>query len=103
MTTVDSDKALCVGIHAMTVAVLVKFYHYYDRTGAEKSGLFCVVSTLLEKTQIDQEVSVANTVRQIKYRRSMAIPKKVGEISVTSLNLADKIFRFYSIIYRVCL
>ncbi|XP_060584796.1 uncharacterized protein LOC132740811 [Ruditapes philippinarum] len=46
------------------------------RTGAEKSGLFCVVSTLLEKTQIDQEVSVANTVRQIKYRRSMAIPNK---------------------------
>ncbi|XP_060558623.1 uncharacterized protein LOC132718935 isoform X1 [Ruditapes philippinarum] len=46
------------------------------RTGAEKSGLFCAVSTLLEKTQIDQEVSVANTVRHIKYRRSMAIPNQ---------------------------
>jgi hypothetical protein len=62
------------------------FYHNHARTGSEKSGLFCAVSTLLEKTQIDQEVSVANTVRHIKYRRSMAIPNKVGEISVTSLN-----------------
>ncbi|XP_060603508.1 receptor-type tyrosine-protein phosphatase alpha-like, partial [Ruditapes philippinarum] len=45
-------------------------------TGAKKGGLFCVVSTLLEKTQIDQEVSVANTVRQIKYRRYLAVPDK---------------------------
>ncbi|XP_060579602.1 receptor-type tyrosine-protein phosphatase epsilon-like [Ruditapes philippinarum] len=45
-------------------------------TGAKKGGLFCVVSTLLEKTQIDQEVSVANTVRQVKYRRHVAIPDK---------------------------
>ncbi|XP_053386936.1 receptor-type tyrosine-protein phosphatase epsilon-like isoform X6 [Mercenaria mercenaria] len=45
-------------------------------TGAEKSGLFCVVSNLLEKTQIDQETSVVNAVRQIKYRRHMSIPNK---------------------------
>ncbi|XP_053387620.1 receptor-type tyrosine-protein phosphatase epsilon-like isoform X2 [Mercenaria mercenaria] len=45
-------------------------------TGAEKSGLFCVVSNLLEKTQIDQETSVVNAVRQIKYRRHMSVPNK---------------------------
>jgi hypothetical protein len=66
------------------------FYHNHARTGAEKSGLFCVVSTLLEKTQIDQEVSVANTVRHIKYRRSMAIPYQVSKISVIFLDLEHK-------------
>ncbi|XP_053387518.1 uncharacterized protein LOC123544432 [Mercenaria mercenaria] len=45
-------------------------------TGAVKSGLFCVISVLLEKTQIDQEISVVNTVRQIKHRRHMSIPNK---------------------------
>ncbi|XP_060584800.1 tyrosine-protein phosphatase 69D-like [Ruditapes philippinarum] len=45
-------------------------------TGAKKSGLFCAVSVLLEKIQIDQEVSVANTVRQLKHRRHLAVPDK---------------------------
>ncbi|XP_053386938.1 multiple epidermal growth factor-like domains protein 11 [Mercenaria mercenaria] len=45
-------------------------------TGAEKSGIFCVVSILLEKIRTDQEISVVNTIRQIKYRRHKSIPNK---------------------------
>ncbi|XP_053387666.1 cell death abnormality protein 1-like [Mercenaria mercenaria] len=45
-------------------------------TGAEKSGLFCVVSILLEKIQLEQEISVVNTVRQVKNRRHKSIPNK---------------------------
>ncbi|XP_053399794.1 receptor-type tyrosine-protein phosphatase kappa-like [Mercenaria mercenaria] len=45
-------------------------------TGAEKNGIFCAVSILLEKIRIDQEISIVNTIRQIKYRRHNSIPNK---------------------------
>ncbi|XP_052764457.1 tyrosine-protein phosphatase non-receptor type 20-like [Mya arenaria] len=44
--------------------------------GAGKSALFCVVSILLEKMDIYQEVSVVNTIRKVKSRRKSAIPNK---------------------------
>ncbi|XP_052762977.1 receptor-type tyrosine-protein phosphatase mu-like isoform X2 [Mya arenaria] len=42
--------------------------------GASKSGLFCVVSLLLQKMAIEHEVSVVNAVRKVKARRRLAIP-----------------------------
>ncbi|XP_052783017.1 receptor-type tyrosine-protein phosphatase mu-like [Mya arenaria] len=44
--------------------------------GAGKSALFCVVSILVEKMGINQEVSVVNTIRKVKSRRKLAIPNK---------------------------
>ncbi|KAL4216721.1 hypothetical protein ACF0H5_024444 [Mactra antiquata] len=46
------------------------------RNGASRSGLFCVVSTILEKIACDQEVSIINIICQMRSRRSMAIPNK---------------------------
>ncbi|WAR17062.1 PTPRT-like protein, partial [Mya arenaria] len=45
--------------------------------GAGKSALFCVVSILIEKMDIYQEVSVVNTIRKVKSIRKSAIPTKV--------------------------
>ncbi|XP_052250966.1 multiple epidermal growth factor-like domains protein 10 isoform X2 [Dreissena polymorpha] len=42
--------------------------------GASKCGLFCVVATLLQKMEVEHEVSVANAVRKVKTRRKGAIP-----------------------------
>ncbi|XP_052762555.1 receptor-type tyrosine-protein phosphatase F-like isoform X2 [Mya arenaria] len=44
--------------------------------GAGKSALFCIVSILLEKMGLEQEVSVVNTIRKVKSRRRSAIPNK---------------------------
>ncbi|XP_052765394.1 receptor-type tyrosine-protein phosphatase mu-like isoform X3 [Mya arenaria] len=44
--------------------------------GAGKSALFCIVSILLEKMGLEQEVSVVNTIRKVKSRRKSAIPNK---------------------------
>ncbi|XP_052764455.1 receptor-type tyrosine-protein phosphatase kappa-like [Mya arenaria] len=44
--------------------------------GSGKSALFCVVSILLEKMDIYQEVSVVNTIRKVRSRRKSAIPSK---------------------------
>ncbi|WAR17001.1 LAR-like protein [Mya arenaria] len=44
--------------------------------GAGKSALFCVVSILIEKMDIYQEVSVVNTIRKVKSIRKSAIPTK---------------------------
>ena len=49
------------------------------RTGAERSCLYCAVSVLIEKMEIEHEVSVVNTLRQIKARRRSAIPTLVSE------------------------
>ncbi|KAH3713060.1 hypothetical protein DPMN_072825 [Dreissena polymorpha] len=42
--------------------------------GASKCGLFCVVANLLQKMEMEHEVSVANAVRKVKTRRKGAIP-----------------------------
>ncbi|XP_052252654.1 receptor-type tyrosine-protein phosphatase kappa-like [Dreissena polymorpha] len=42
--------------------------------GASKCGLFCVVANLLQKMEVEHEVSVANAVRKVKTRRKGAIP-----------------------------
>ncbi|XP_053385844.1 receptor-type tyrosine-protein phosphatase kappa-like [Mercenaria mercenaria] len=42
-------------------------------TGSERSGLFCVVSVLLEKMTIENELSVLNTICQVRSRRRSAI------------------------------
>lgn len=43
-------------------------------TGAERSCLFCAVSVLIEKIEIEHEISVVNTLMAIKARRRSAIP-----------------------------
>ena len=49
----------------------------FFRSGAERSGLFCAVSVMLQKMESEHEISVVNTVRQIKSRRQRALPNKV--------------------------
>ncbi|XP_052763705.1 receptor-type tyrosine-protein phosphatase mu-like isoform X2 [Mya arenaria] len=44
--------------------------------GAGKSGLLCVVSTLLEQLSEDNEVSVVNVVQKVRAGRPLAIPNK---------------------------
>ncbi|KAH3713263.1 hypothetical protein DPMN_073050 [Dreissena polymorpha] len=41
--------------------------------GAKHCGLFCTVSNLLEKMEMEQEVSVVNEVRRVQTRRRKAI------------------------------
>ncbi|XP_052763708.1 receptor-type tyrosine-protein phosphatase mu-like isoform X2 [Mya arenaria] len=62
--------------------------------GAGKSGLLCVVSTLLETLSEDKEVSVVNAVRKVRARRPLSIPNKEQfffcyECVLQSLNTTD--------------
>ncbi|XP_052762812.1 receptor-type tyrosine-protein phosphatase C-like [Mya arenaria] len=62
--------------------------------GAGKSGLLCVVSTLLETLSLDNEVSVVNAVRKVRARRPLSIPNKEQfffcyECVLQSLNTTD--------------
>lgn len=43
-------------------------------SGSERSGLFCAVSNLIQKMGQERQVSIVNTIRQIKARRKTAIP-----------------------------
>ncbi|XP_052761525.1 receptor-type tyrosine-protein phosphatase alpha-like isoform X2 [Mya arenaria] len=62
--------------------------------GAGKSGLLCVVSTLLETLREINEVSVVNTVMKVRARRPLSIPNKEQfyfcyECVLQSLNATD--------------
>ncbi|XP_052760752.1 tyrosine-protein phosphatase non-receptor type 20-like isoform X2 [Mya arenaria] len=66
----------------------------YCLNGAGKSGLFCVVSTLLEQLSDDNEVCVVNAVQKVRTRRPLAIPNKEQfffcyECVLHSVNAAD--------------
>lgn len=41
--------------------------------GGGRSGLFCLVSTLLEKLDTVREISVVNAIRRVRYRRPVGI------------------------------
>ncbi|KAH3707060.1 hypothetical protein DPMN_066455 [Dreissena polymorpha] len=45
-----------------------------NRNGADKSGLFVVIWTLLEHVEIDGEVSIPRVVRHLRLRRKQIIP-----------------------------
>ncbi|KAL3868071.1 hypothetical protein ACJMK2_040908 [Sinanodonta woodiana] len=42
--------------------------------GAERSGLFCVIAALLERTKIEQDVAVEQIIKQMRSRRPHIIP-----------------------------
>ncbi|XP_052765780.1 uncharacterized protein LOC128207025 isoform X2 [Mya arenaria] len=44
--------------------------------GASKSGLFCVISLLIQRMNCEGEASVVNAVRKVRSRRALAIPCK---------------------------
>ena len=51
--------------------------------------LYCAVAVLVEKMKIEQEVSVVNTLRQIKARRRSAIPNIVSIIELFGKGKSD--------------
>ncbi|KAL3867987.1 hypothetical protein ACJMK2_040828 [Sinanodonta woodiana] len=42
--------------------------------GADRSGLFCVIAALLERTKIEQDVAVEQIIKQMRSRRPQIIP-----------------------------
>ncbi|KAL3868035.1 hypothetical protein ACJMK2_040874 [Sinanodonta woodiana] len=42
--------------------------------GADRSGLFCVIAAVLDRTKIEQDVAIEQIVRQLRHRRSQIIP-----------------------------
>ncbi|XP_053386122.1 receptor-type tyrosine-protein phosphatase kappa-like [Mercenaria mercenaria] len=65
-TVIDVEKAR-KGSHSQQPIVV------HCLTGSDRSGLFCVVSVLLEKMAIEDELSVLNTICQVRSRRRSAI------------------------------
>ncbi|KAK3607676.1 hypothetical protein CHS0354_010665 [Potamilus streckersoni] len=45
--------------------------------GAERSGLFCVIAALIERTKIEHEVAVEQIIKQMRSRRPQIIPNVV--------------------------
>ena len=59
------------------------FYYSY-RNGCDKSGLYCVLATVIERLRIEQDVDIQHIIKQMRNRRPQIIPNYVNIFYVTS-------------------
>lgn len=52
------------------------FYYSY-RNGCDKSGLYCVLATVIERLRIEQDVDIQHIIKQMRNRRPQIIPNYV--------------------------
>jgi len=48
-----------------------------NRDGAEKSGLLCVVSVVLERLKVEQDVAINHVIEELRECREQIIPNLV--------------------------
>jgi len=66
----------------------------FNRDGAEKSGLLCVVSVVLERMQVEQDVAIGHVIEEL----SGADNSNTGK---TMLTLSNLLLKYCSINYAV--
>jgi hypothetical protein len=70
------------------------FYYSY-RNGCDKSGLYCVLATVIERLRIEQDVDIQHIIKQMRNRRPQIIPNYVNIFYVTSkLNIYKEYSNF---------
>jgi hypothetical protein len=70
------------------------FYYSY-RNGCDKSGLYCVLATVIERLTIEQDVDIQHIIKQMRNRRPQIIPNYVNICYVTSkLNIYKEYSNF---------
>ena len=67
----------------------------FSRDGAERCGLFCAISLLLEKIMLDGQVNVQNILRKVRLRRKQAIPYKVSNDTVSPYYTVNSVTHFH--------
>jgi hypothetical protein len=51
---------------------------FVNRNGADRSGLFCVISSVIERMKIEQDVAIASVVEEMRNAREQIIPSLVS-------------------------
>jgi hypothetical protein len=61
----------------------------FTRNGVDKSGLYCVISAVIERLQIEQDVAISQVIEEMRNAREQIIP------SVVSVGLNLKSFYIF--------
>jgi hypothetical protein len=56
----------------------------FTRNGVDKSGLYCVISAVIERLQIEQDVAISQVIEEMRSAREQIIP------SVVSIVICEK-------------
>ena len=72
----------CIQIQFRLFIVIV-----YFRNGAERSGLFCVISAVIERMKIEQDVAITQVIEQMRNNRGQIIPTQVciQDVAITQV------------------
>lgn len=71
------------------------FFISLNRNGCDKSGLYCVFATVLERLRIEQDIDIQHIIKQTRNRRPQIILNYVGRKSYQTIgvcNLVNNIF-----------
>lgn len=52
-------------------------FMYFDRNGVDRSGLYCVITAVIERLKIEQDVAITQVIEQMRCRRCQIIPTLV--------------------------
>ena len=52
----------------------------FERNGADRSGLFCVISSVIERMKIEQDVAITSVVEEMRNAREQIIPSLVSAL-----------------------
>jgi len=58
---------------------------HFCRDGAERSGLLCVVSVVLERMKVEQDVAIGHVIEELRSCREQIIPTLVKNLSFNHL------------------
>ena len=63
--------------------LIYSIYILFDyRNGVERSGLFCVISAVIERLKIEQDVAITQVIEQMRCCRDQIIPSVVSVLHV---------------------
>lgn len=88
---------LCIKIYNIQILTFVDhpaFLIFIFRDGAELCGMFCAIHNCIQQLQMDGDIDVFSTVRQLQIRRPEFCSSQVYIFSICQLwkNLAEAIF-----------
>ena len=62
------------------------------RNGVDRSGLFCVVTAVIERLRVEQDVAITQVIEQMRCARDQIVPSVVSMNNVNNYFLQVLIF-----------
>ena len=68
-------------LYTETIILIGWLYVYFNRDGVNRSGLYCVIASLIERLKSEHDVATSQTVDQLRRQKQDIIPNAVRIIT----------------------